>query len=554
MKGKRIAALTLTLSLLATLALPASAVDINTHSGTVAGGMSHTLALKEDGTVLAWGSNRQLQLGQDKSVEEAKTPVEVKGLSAVAVAAGSDFSAALKYDGTVYVWGEGMYAAPQDIGLTGVVDIAAGMSVLLALKSDGTVWQYSFGGQPVQVAGLSRVAAVSAGNGHYLALTSDGQVYAWGNNNYGQLGDGTTTGRTVPVRVPGLVDIVDVAAGLSHSLAAGYNGAVYAWGTNSHGELGIGGAELESSSTPLVVKGITGAVQVAAGNESSMALTGKGEVYTWGYGEYGQLGNGSNKTSSATPVSVGITQKVDYIAAGVYHNMAMTDTGSLYAWGRNQNYQLGNNKNDNFNTPQRVSGTMSAGAGYTVDRLDTVSAWAKADAEKLSKTQLVPPMLWGNYTANITRAEFAHLLVSVYEQVKHTTASSASTKLTQYTDIDGHALAEDMKKAYLLGILNGTSDTTLAPDSLITREQAAKMLCSFVAKMEGTTIPTQLQNLGFYSDAASISQWAVPYVYYAYENDIMKGTDSGFAPLSSLTREQSLVTMSRLVERYQWAA
>ena len=549
MRRKKYIAWTLALALLVST-LPALAAGTDTRSSVAAGGMSHSLAIQEDGTVLAWGANGSGQLGQPADVTASKTPVEVQGVSAVSVAAGADFSVALKYDGTVYTWGAGVSWEPWNAGISGVTAIAAGQTHILALKSDGTVWQWQPGQTPTQVPGLSRIAAISAGGGHSLALTTSGEVYAWGNNNKGQLGDGTTTSRTAPVRVPGLVDIVDVAAGYNHSLAVAYDGTVYAWGSDSYGELGSS----EKNTGPTAVEGIKGAVQVAAGNESSMALTDKGVVYTWGYGEYGQLGNGKFSNAQIKPVTISTSQKMAFITAGVYHDLAVTEGGSLYAWGRNKDGQLGSNQSDNADTPKSVSGSVSVGSSYLVNSTESVSAWAKPEVDQLYDTELVPPMLWGSYQSNITRGEFAHLLVSMYESVKKTTAPASSSKLEKFTDIDGHMLAEDMKKAYLLGIINGTSETTFSPDRTITRQEAAKMLCLFVGKVRDVKISDQMQNLAFYYDAMDIAEWAVPYVYYAYQNNIMKGNDKGgFAPQASLTREESLVIMARLVEAYGWA-
>jgi len=536
------------------MVLSAQGAGVDTRNSFAVGGMTHSLAVQDDGTVLAWGSNQALQLGLEAEDLESKKPVAVKGLSAVSVAAGSDFSVALSYDGTVYTWGYATTCAPKAEDITGVVAIAAGQTRILALKNDGTVWQWQVGQTPQQVPGLSRIASISGGTNHYLALTVGGDVYAWGDNSYGQLGDGTTQSRETPIKVPGLSDILDVAAGTNHSLAACYNGTVYAWGGNSYGQLGSGSSE-KTANAPEVVKTIHAAVQVAAGNESSLALTKDGTVYAWGYGEYGQLGNGKNANAQNIPVKVSMqNSKAAYIASGMYHNMAVTSDGVLYVWGRNKNYQLGNGKSDNVNTPQRVDTKVSVNGSYSAGSTESVSPWARTEADWLYQTELVPPMLWGDYQKDITRAEFAHLLVGVYEHIKDTTVATTSSKVNKFTDIQGHALGEDMRKAYMLGILSGSSETTFSPDRTITRQEAAKMLCSFVSKMENVDISTKVQNLGFYGDAADIDAWATPYVYYAYESNIMRGTGgSNFSPKALLSREQSLAILSRLVKSYEWA-
>lgn len=331
---------------------PAQTTNNSQQKSMIASGISHSLALKEDGSVWAWGSNQSYQLGLGTDISECAEPTRIEGLTAVSVAAGYDFSVALSYDGSVYVWGAGMDETPVDTNLTGIVAIDAGQIDILALGSDGMVWQWMYGGKPRQVPGLSRIVNISSGGGHNLALTLDGQVYAWGNNNYGQLGDGTTTGTATPVQVTGLSDVVSIAAGNLHSLAVDTGGKVYAWGNNDYGELGDGSTV--NHETPTLVAGLTNVVKVVGGYSHSMALTDKGEVYTWGYGEYGQMGNGTNDIATTAPVKLTTLSNVTDISAGIYHDMVVVEDGTLYTWGRNKDCQLGNGQTANENTPQPI--------------------------------------------------------------------------------------------------------------------------------------------------------------------------------------------------------
>jgi alpha-tubulin suppressor-like RCC1 family protein len=180
-------------------------------SGVIAvvAGSNHSLALKSDGTVLAWGSNASGQLGDGTAVSRS-SPIQVNGLGpgsgVVAIAAGMDHSLALKSDGTVLAWGG------NSSGQLG----------------DGTT---SPRPSPVQVSGLgpaSSVISIAVGLGsHSLALKSDGSVVAWGANSSGQVGDGTTTTRVIPVQVSGLGSgsgVVGITAGGSDSFARRSNG------------------------------------------------------------------------------------------------------------------------------------------------------------------------------------------------------------------------------------------------------------------------------------------------------------------------------------------
>lgn len=211
------------------LPIPVSGI---TGAIAVDAGDGHSLALLSDGTVRAWGDNRAGQLGMDPAATPTSyTPIRVSGLSdVVAVAAGFAHSIALRSDGTVWAWGGNdsgalgldptvvsMSWTPVCVsGLTGVVAVAANGENGLALRSDGTVWVWGWngGGQlgvapgapaysptPLRISGLSDVAAIAAGAGEGYALRSDGTVWAWGLNNVGQLGNGKTTDSWKPVQV-----------------------------------------------------------------------------------------------------------------------------------------------------------------------------------------------------------------------------------------------------------------------------------------------------------------------------------------------------------------
>lgn len=535
------------------LCLPVMSVRADATDRTnamVDGGMSHSIALTSDGSVYTWGSNEQMQLGfADTSVERGK-PQKVENLSNIAaVAAGYYFSAALSQNGTVYTWGGGIQSSPTAVsGLQNIVAIDAGQSEILALGQSGDVWQWNLGGTPDRVQGLSDIAAISAGGSHYLALTFYGDVYVWGGNWNGQLGIGSTTDSTAPVKLD-LQNIIGIAAGQAHSLAVAFDGTVYAWGQNSYGELGDG--TTKNSNVPVQVKSIKNAVQVSAGNGTSMARTKDGKFYTWGYGEYGQLGRGNTSLSQNTPqIITGLSNEAVYIACGVYHNFYISKSGSLYTWGRNNHYQLGFQQNRNEEAPKVVNIAKTfVGGSYKTNVLNTASSWSLAELETLYEKNLISPIIWQNFQANITRAEFVHMLVTIYEEVKNTTVSSRST---HFTDIEGHLFETDIKKAYNLGITSGTSDTTFSPNNSLTRQEAAKMLCSFLTSMRSITIPQRVASMTYYTDAASIADWAVPYVAYTYSENLMQGSGSAFNPNVQLSREQGLLIVGRVVEKYKW--
>ena len=179
---------------------------------------------------------------------------------------------------------------------------------------------------------------VDAGVFHTVALKQDGTVWAWGNNRYAQLGDGSSADRLSPVQVEGLSEIIDVSAGYYHTLALKQDGTVWAWGDNSHGQLGNGDRSLRSS--PTEVKGLSGVIAISSGYDHSVALKGDGTVWAWGENESGQLGDGDN-VSRLSPVQVKGLGGVISIAAGKDHTVALKNDGTVRSWGGNEFRQLG---------------------------------------------------------------------------------------------------------------------------------------------------------------------------------------------------------------------
>ncbi|OGO84465.1 MAG: hypothetical protein A2Y22_05510 [Clostridiales bacterium GWD2_32_59] len=270
---------------------------------------------------------------------------------------------------------------------TSTVSISGGYSHTTAVKNDGTVWVwgYNSNGQlgdnttqeqhaPIQVPGIADVSQVSGGYLRTTALKMDGTVYTWGYNPHGELGDNTVIEKHTPVQVLGvggtgnISEIIQVADGLNHEVALKKDGTVYAWGYNASGQLGNNStAEYHY---PVQVKGVgvignlSGIVQVAAGDNHTVALREDGTVYAWGYNGNGQLGNNSG-TASSTPVQVvgaggtGILTEINQIAASGNYTLALKNDGTVYAWGYNDKGQLGDNTVTQKLYPVQVLGGLS---------------------------------------------------------------------------------------------------------------------------------------------------------------------------------------------------
>ncbi len=347
----------------------------------IAAGARHSLALKSNGTVWAWGNNGDGQLG-DETTKNRTIPAQVSNVNAITtIDGGASHSLALKSDGTVWVWGanwDGQLGdgtntrktTPVQIsGLSDIISIACGMYHSIALKSDGTVWAFGrndygqlgdgtnvYRNKPVQVSGLSDVIAIAGGDYHCLALKSDGIVWAWGNNESGQLGDGTTTNRNTPVQVSSISNVAAIARGWVHSLALKSDETVWAWGSNGSGQLGDG--TTTNRTTPVNITNINNIIAIAGGGGYTIAL--KSDGTGWTCGEYGWDYSENNGSSywgysyRTTPDQVAGINDVVAVAGGWQHIVVLKQDGTVWTWGVNWYGQLGDGTTTDRDTPVQV--------------------------------------------------------------------------------------------------------------------------------------------------------------------------------------------------------
>ncbi|RFU39809.1 cell wall anchor protein [Actinomadura logoneensis] len=338
--------------------------------------------------VLTWGRNQFGQLGND-STEHSNVPVTAllpAGTSVKQVSGGYGFSVALTSDGRVWAWGENPNGqlgdgttngsrVPVPVALpagTTVTALATGDDHTLALTSTGRLlaWGYNDFGQvgdgsttdrlapvAVDLPNGTTITAIGAGAGHSLAVTSTGHVLAWGYNNTGQLGTGNYADSSVPVRVPLPEDVTftAVAGGSAHSLALSSTGQMWSWGWNTYGQLGNNSTT--STNVPVRVLLPEGARVTSLGDGSghgwfSLALESDGQMLAWGDNSYGQLGNGTT-TRSTVPIRVQLPPGtiVSAIAGGDDHTVALTSEGRVLTWGYNRYGQLGDGGNTNAVLP-----------------------------------------------------------------------------------------------------------------------------------------------------------------------------------------------------------
>jgi alpha-tubulin suppressor-like RCC1 family protein len=376
----------------------------------------HSAAFRNNST-LTWGYNAFGQLGNNTTTNSAvpvsvltltdTTPATVIPLTGItAVSTGGAHTLALKNDGTVYGWGRNAFgetgnnivengdpiarqvkvAGPTGAPLANVTRIAAGGNHSLAL-ANGVVWAWGFNGNgqlgdgttntnptPASV-GLSGVTAIAAGGSHSVAIFSNtSTVASWGYNGFGQLGNNSTTDSRVPVQVKDssgtpLSGIKAIAAGGAFSVAIDRDDNILVWGYNGFGQLGKDPATVSFSAVPVQITGIAGkVVAIAAGLDHVLALTDDGTIWAWGYNFYGQLGAAPASTTSGfsftpTPipnVTFDTTAKIDGVSpilAIGHHNLARRKSdGKLVAWGQNTNGQLGDGTTTDSSTPVAVTG------------------------------------------------------------------------------------------------------------------------------------------------------------------------------------------------------
>ena len=282
-------------------------IQIGTGYKSISTRGKHSLALKADGTLWAWGDNQHGELGDGTTINKSD-PVNI-GFGYSAISAGPGYSLALKTDGTLWAWGSNAGGnlgdgttidkhIPMQIGV-GFKEISAGLSHSLALKTDGTLWEWGGTVPQFHIINGAGYKSISTSGAHSLALKTDGTLWAWGQNSQGQLGDGTTIYRNNLDKVNIGSDYTVISAGNQYSLALKADGTLWAWGANASGQLGDG--TNVNKSTPVQIG--SGYAAIAAGFEHSLAIKTDGTLWAWGDNQFGELGDGTYVNKS-TPVKI----------------------------------------------------------------------------------------------------------------------------------------------------------------------------------------------------------------------------------------------------------
>ncbi|MEL1240966.1 RCC1 domain-containing protein [Flavobacterium flavipallidum] len=328
---------------------------------TISAGVNHSVALKSDNTIWAWGSNFNGQLGDGTTVTKNK-PTQINTTNNWQIVVAGDFhTAAIKNDGTLWAWGDFGYREFE-----------------VSSSIDKTI--------PTQIGTDSNWESVSAGGYHTVAIKTDGTLWAWGDNTYGQLGDGTKLNKTIPIQIGTANNWKTISAGKYHTIAIKTDGTLWAWGINSAGQLGDDTFTDRYKPTQI---GTNNNWKTISTKNHTVAIKTDGTLWGWGANYYGQLGISTN-TNKNTPTQIGSTNNWQTIAAGDYHTVAIKTDGTLWTCGQNYYGELGDNTNIDKNVFTPID-TMTkckiatAGNSFTlaIKTDNTLFAWGSNNTGKL---------------------------------------------------------------------------------------------------------------------------------------------------------------------------
>jgi len=578
------------------LPLSITPTTISTGGADMSG---HNMAIKNDGSLWAWGNNFHGQIGDGTNQNERRNPVKI--MDGVKSVYANNFSSfAIKDDNSLWAWGENNLgqlgdgttenrSSPVKIAdnvafVTGVSSpVSTTLCQFAIIKTDGSLWTWgtiTFDGTtearltPNKI--KENVVWINMNGWIFCVLTSDGTLWVGGSNSRGQLGNGTFDGNTNEL-VKVMDGVVTVSATRTNVAAIRFDGSFWGWGgqinvqregyTLIGRELGVDkyatarpykiadgvrfvyAADILDVHEYLYVKTDGSLWHLGANAMTSVkimdsvssvtqsrgafnAIKTNGELWAWGNGEEGILGDGAIARRT-DPVK--ILDDAAVLSMNFRASMAIKKDGSLWAWGAFSFGGFGDGSLDKLQlTPAKVIDGVKLPIAPPAP--DVPSSWATEQVNTAITAGLVPQSLQSKYTQATTRAEFAALAVAVYESVK-----GEITGRVTFTDTND----VNVQKMAYLEVVGGVGGNRFDPNGTLTREQAAVM-ASRLSDAIGQPFPAQAST---FADNGAASSWALEGIGRVQAAELMGGTgDNNFSPQAPYTREQSIITFLRFFE------
>lgn len=418
-------------------ALPSGVVGV-TDFVAIAPGQFHSLGLRADGSVWAWGANFSYALGVENT-PSSDIPIQVPGLAnIVSIGVSTWASFAVTAGGSAYAWGKGYYGE---------------------LGNGQGGWE-AFSKSPAIIPGFDCVASIHPGDLWVMAIKIDGTVWTWGHNFVGQLGHGGPGPDVLgPRKVAGINDAVSGASGGYHAIVLRQDGTLLSWGPNPQGALGVG--TFDSHYSPVPVIDIDSVRSVAAGAYHSLAIRNDGTAWSWGWNTYGQLGIGPAPPTPVPSQVLGISN---------VQQAAATDVTSIFRRGDGTIWITGSNRDAGLGTLEGVDGSLMIDVVFP---LTSISGATYVSAGKFSTLALAPP-------AGVAIIQHPASLTLLSGQRASFVVTATGTPQIDFEWRRGDATLEDG------GALAGTSTSSLTIDPVATTHSGS--YTAFVTNPFGSVI------------------------------------------------------------------